>query len=331
VKKRRRSSRDDEREIDDAAPAVRLHPTGGAPERIPEIAPEIESADSATLARHLGTADHATRTRVIRSLQRDRGNAFVQEVVRGIAAQQAVQGKTQHGGSGAGTGRGETLTLERDVDDDEGPIEAPIALDDADIPVGATESIGPETSSSYGVAAVSLNDFATQVSGRDEAGHADWKELWNYRTTGNRITSVIVTVAIDVEMPNWAPPPSMRPRARAEWDRWYAALLAHEQGHVKLVHDKFDGLASRILGKTVRAGGDTFNTAKAELRAASRAYDGRTAHGLRTGTIIDTSIEDREIADAKKEEDEKRKKEAAKRESKAEADVPAVPDGPAAG
>ena len=46
----------------------------------------------------------------------------------------------------------------------------------------------------------------------------------------------------------------MLPKAKAEWERSYQALLAHERGHEKLVHDYFDGLANKILGKTRAAG-----------------------------------------------------------------------------
>lgn len=290
--------------------------------------PDAGWDDSMSLADTLLRLDVSTRARLLANLQRDRGNAFVDSVLSKALAGQPGREAIAGGGSGAGIGRGETLTLEREVGDEE-PVEEPIPQDQTDIPVGSTESIGPETSSSYAVAAVSLGDLANQISGRDEAGHCGWAETWNYTTMGGKINAVSVTVTINVEMPSWTPPPSMLPKAKAEWNRWYAALLAHEQGHVKLVHDKFDGLAARILGKTARAGGALFNAAKAELSAASRAYDGRTGHGMKTGTIIDVSIEDKEIDEKKRADEAKKKEEAAKSGKKAEvegeppAEVPA--------
>jgi hypothetical protein len=201
----------------------------------------------------------------------------------------------------------------------------------ADIPEGATEEVGPSTSSSYGVAAVSLSDIASQLSSRDEAGHCGWKESWTYKTSPTgRINAVKVTVAIDIEMPAWTPPPSMLPKAKAEWERSYAALLAHEQGHERLVHDHFDGLADKILGKTVRQGTALFEGAKGSLSRASRGYDTKTGHGTKAGTIIDTTIEQREIDEKKREEDEKRKKaEAEKAGKKAEVEAPAPAETPA--
>jgi hypothetical protein len=288
----------------------------------PDTEKAFQTANPATLSRHLHAADLATQSRVIANLQQQRGNAFVQEVVRGVAAHQAGQGPVQHGGSGVGIGRGGTITVEREADEADLEGEGPGQMQQAGIPAGATEEIGPETNTSYPLTASNLNAVAPLISGPDEAGKTTWGPHMDYRSTGAKMTSVKITAWINVEMPAWTPPPSMGPKAKAEWDRWYAALLAHEMGHVKLVHDKMDGLASQIVGMTERAGKALFENRKAELHAASRAFDGRTGGGTKTGTIIDPTIEDREIDDKKREEEEKKRKAG----QKSEADVPAAPD-----
>ncbi len=263
----------------------------------------------------------------LRTLQRERGNAFVQQVVRGIAAQQA--GPVQHGDASVGVGRGGTITVERETDDADVEAEAPIPMEESDIPAGSTEAIGPETNSSYPLTATSLNDVAPLISGPGEAGKTTWGPHLDYRTTGSRMTSVKITAWINVEMPAWTPPPSMLPKAKAEWNRWYAALLAHEAAHVQLVHDKLDGLATRMIGMTERAGKNLYESKKTELDAASKAFDARTGGGTKTGTIIDPTIEDREIDEKKQEE--KRKKDAEKAGRKAEADSPPAGEAPAEG
>lgn len=290
--------------------------------------------NAASVARRLASADARTRAHTCHALQRDHGNAFVESVIGSLSTPTpASNGGGTGGRVGAGAGRGETLTLERETPDEAEPADA--ASDEAeqlaDIPEGATEEVGPATSSSYSVAALSLSDVASQLSSRDEAGYCGWKEAWTYKTgSTGRITAVKVKVKIDIEMPAWTPPPSMLPRAKAEWERSYQALLAHEQGHERLVHEHFDGLADRILGKTVRQGTALFEGAKASLSRASRAYDGKTGNGTKTGTIIDTTIERRELDEKKREEDEKRKKvEAEKAGRKAEAEAPAPAETPA--
>jgi Bacterial protein of unknown function (DUF922) len=326
---RRRSTFDDE--IDEGRPAT------GPPvaDTLTEQLIAESRGDPETIAKRLAMADETSRSRALSLLQHDRGNAFVHSIVRGMVSAGTLGSDTLRGGTGAGSGRGETITLEREAAEEEAePADATNEAEQlADIPEGATEEVGPTTNSSYPVSAVSLSDVASQLSSRDEAGYCGWKESWNYKTgaTG-RITAVKVTMKIDIEMPAWTPPPSMLPKAKAEWTRAYAALLAHEQGHEKLVHDHFDGLADRILGQTARQGRTLFEGAKAGLARASKAYDGRTGNGTRTGTIIDTTIEQRELDEKKKEEHEKRKKaeaEKAGRKAEAEAEGPEPAETPA--
>jgi hypothetical protein len=329
----RRRRPDEELEPSERALAVRPSLRSEESEETADRLLGSESADPSVVANNLGRADHATQARALQTLQRERGNSYVESVIRGIAVQQAGLQSATRGGMGEGVGRGETLTLERELAPEEEEIpEAPIAEEAADLAPGSVEAVGPTTNSSYGLAAVSLSDVASQISTRDEAGQCGWAESWDYKALGGRITAVSVTVTINIEMPAWTPPPSMLPKAKAEWERWYGALLAHEQGHVQLIHDHFDGLAAKILGKSPTKGKAMFDGAKADLAAASKAYDARTGHGKKAGTIIDTSIEDKEIEDKKKEDEEKRKKEAEKGEKKAEVEGPApAPEAPAAG
>jgi hypothetical protein len=170
------------------------------------------------------------------------------------------------------------------------------------------------------VTASSLADVAAAIGGRSEAGHVGWQPAFDFHQTDGRIDSVTISVPIELQMPSWSPPSAMLPKARAEWDRWYAALRAHEQGHIDLVHQVFDGLAARILGATVRAGQTLFERAKASLAAKSRAYDARTGHGTRQGTVMNVSIEQQEI------DEERRKREQAEKARERESAVPEVGD-----
>jgi hypothetical protein len=213
------------------------------------------------------------------------------------------------------------LTITRDIDDEAlaGPPDAALQLDTG-AQGNATEQVGPVTESSYTVEASSLAEVAAAIGGRSEAGHVGWAPALDFHQTDGRIDSVTISVSIDLQMPSWSPPSSMLPRARAEWTRWYAALLAHEQGHIDLVHARFDGLATRILGTTVRAGQQLFANARTSLDAQSRAYDTRTGHGTKQGTIMNVSIEQQEL------DEERRKREAAEKAKERERSVPVVGD-----
>lgn len=321
--------RGDERIVEPGRRGVRV------PEAHTATAPERPPIEPATIARELSTADAATRLRTLEALQHQYGNRYVQSVVQGLngragtleartgapVARRTVHleiGRSTGTGTGTGTSTGTGaggvggLAIQREDPEPEGVGEPGAeTLDAATAPPGATETIGPETMSTYTPSATTLAALATQLEARDEAGHVDWAlSMTNAAPTGV-ITAVNITADITLEMPAWSPPATMLPKAKAEWSRAYAALLAHEQGHIKLVHDIFDGLAASLLGKTSRAGAAMFATAKASLAAASESYDRKTGHGQKTGTVIDVAIEQQEIDGAakKKSADSAEKKE----------------------
>lgn len=254
----------------------------------------------------LRAADPGTRTRALERLQRVRGNGYVQGVVRAILVGRF--GGTRQAGVGAGLSRTRSVTLERSAHDaacwpaiqreeaeatNEGATELNASL------TGASEVIGPTVSSFYSLTAVSLSGAAAQLSMRPEAGHVDWALDMKYAAPKGPIETVAITAAITLEMPSWTPPTTMLPKARAEWNRWYAALLAHEQGHIDLVHANFDELAQRMLGKSAAAGKKLFNAASAKLTADSKAYDKSTDHGKNNGTVMEVSIEEKELQEEK--------------------------------
>ena len=140
--------------------------------------------DPVEAAKQLRGADAGTRSRLLGVLQRKQGNTAVGAIV--LALDSSVHART--GGSGVGAGRGETITLERQAEEEAQeaePMDAAdiTAADLENIPDGATEEVGPTTSSSYPVTAVSLSDVAGQLSARDEAGICGWKEAWTFRTS----------------------------------------------------------------------------------------------------------------------------------------------------
>ena len=170
---------------------------------------------------------------IIESLPADhRGNAFVEEVVRGIAMHcQAWVPVHQK--------NGETRASESDVAGRHGGarrLTTPIRAGRGgrsnrwkrvDIPPGSTEAIGPGDE----LQPISADRNEPQrrrpahFSGPGEAGKTTPGGTPAPRLSGragSKMTSVKITAWINVEMPAWTPPPSMLPKAKAEWNRWYA-------------------------------------------------------------------------------------------------------------
>jgi hypothetical protein len=286
---------------------VRSHPSAPDTERLEETAARL-GLSPAEISRELAAADGASRARALDDLQSEAGNAAISGML-GASGTMAGFGI----GRGGVTTHTADLTISRDAPPDEVvAVEEPAAT--------VTESVGPVAETGYPVEGSSLEDVATVIEGQPEAGHVAWAPAFEFTQAGGRIDSVTINVAIELQMPSWSPPAEMLPRARAEWDRWYAALQAHEQGHIDLVHAVFDGLAQRILGTTVRTGRRMFARAKSSLATQSRAYDRRTRHGIRQGTVMNVSIEQREL------DEERRRQEAAERAERREGAVPDVGD-----
>ncbi len=293
----------------------RYHVSAADIERPEETAARLGLSPT-ELSCELAAADGASRARTLEDLQAGAGNSAIEGLL-------ATSGRM----TGFGVGRGGVtthttdITISRDVAGDElaGPADEVVALDTG-APANVTESVGPVAESSYEVVASSLADVAAAIGGRSEAGHVGWGPALDFHQTDGRIDSVTINVSIDLQMPSWSPPSTMLPKARTEWTRWYAALRAHEQGHIDLVHQLFDGLAQRILGKSVQAGQQLFDGARASLATRSRAYDTRTGHGTKQGTIMNVSIEQQEL------DEERRKREEAAKARKRESAVPDVGD-----
>jgi hypothetical protein len=204
--------------------------------------------------------DQPTRARVLGHLQQTQGNAAIVGVIR-----------ASHGGGGSAS------VVQRRTVDGSGNV---------------TECIGPVREQTYLVAGSNLAEIARTIAARPEAGKVSWSPVVHWDTRDDRAASIDLNVGITLEMPEWPYPAEVGPRVRAEWARWYEALRRHEQGHIHLVHQHFDGLADRMLGRRPRAVTRLFARAKAALAQASRDYDAATNHGRNMGTVIDVDVRD---------------------------------------
>lgn len=229
--------------------------------------------DPGQLAITLTTTDGATRARVIRRLQQEHGNIYVQRV---IAAFTSVNNSSP--------------VIQRQQ------RKKPKANSPA------TTTIGPPRTSTYSIKGKSLTEVATAYASRDEAGSVEWRPHLSYKDSGTtgKITSATVTVPMNVTLPIWNPPASTGPKTKAEWNRARNALKAHEDGHIELVHKHFGGLADKLIGKTPAEAEALFKETTANLQRESDEYDVKTDHGRNTGTVIDISIEEKERVDAAK-------------------------------
>jgi len=153
-------------------------------------------------------------------------------------------------------------------------------------------SIGAIEWSTYSVSGQTLADVAAALAHLPEAGHTTWPATFDYAADGNGvITSATVTVRRCITLPQWDGHSSATAAAQTEWDRFAAALQAHETGHSDLVEQYLQYLDQHLVGQPATQAQSIFDNALSALQAASDAYDQQTNHGQSTGTVIDTSVD----------------------------------------
>jgi hypothetical protein len=150
-------------------------------------------------------------------------------------------------------------------------------------------TVGPPTKSTYAVSG-SLTDAANTIAARTEAGSETSTPSLDTVTDGGRIVTATVTVAQAIELPSWADRASGTPAQQAEWDRFSAAITAHEDGHVAKDVAAWAGAHAKIAGKSEKDGNDTFDAISRASDKSNDDYDTATKHGLTQGTGIDPNV-----------------------------------------
>jgi Bacterial protein of unknown function (DUF922) len=128
---------------------------------------------------------------------------------------------------------------------------------------------------------------ATLISQMDEAGKAEW--FPTYTLTADDPPTVSVTVNTRITMPRWVEYGSASQPEKDEWDRFIAALEAHEQGHIDIVKQQLSGIDEQMAGPSPDAAKQIWQNALSDLQSASDNYDAQSDHGRNQGTIIDLS------------------------------------------
>ncbi len=142
-----------------------------------------------------------------------------------------------------------------------------------------TKSVGGST----------LAAVAQAISQMEEAAKTEWFPAYTANAPDDVLANVAVTVRTKVTMPQWSGYANASQPERDEWDRFYAALRAHEQGHLDLVTSQLSGIDERLAGHSTSDASAAWTNALVELNAASDDYDTSTDHGRSQGTVIDTS------------------------------------------
>jgi predicted secreted Zn-dependent protease len=135
------------------------------------------------------------------------------------------------------------------------------------------------------------------VEGVPRWGMARWRLQWKFehaRAADCRIGTFRIAVTSRITMPRW-PDRERAPQALQEmWERFYRALLAHENGHRDNGIRAANDLARRLRGMPAHRDCPSLNAAienigqriVGEYQLVDKAYDRSTDHGVSQGAVF---------------------------------------------
>lgn len=121
---------------------------------------------------------------------------------------------------------------------------------------------------------------------------ARWAVAFNFRpkpaANGCTIDNLNISIAGDILMPDWAELRSAQGQDYNAWNRMYAILKTHEDGHVQhgqefavLLREKLMGIGPQPCDRLQATADQTKAALTENLKRRDEAYDYRTEHGLR--------------------------------------------------
>lgn len=243
-------------------------------------APMPETALTGSPAEMLATAqdaDRASVARLIGDLEQRAGNLAVERLLATPSA--------RAGGS--------------DLEEEELPEVAPEAPADEVEELGAGEEERPTpTRSGTDIQVLegepisvtgTLREAAEQLAARAEAGSVTSQVADVYYTQAREdgpTRLVFITVLETRRMPVWTNRAKRPAPEQAEWDRFHAALAAHEQRHIEIDREVFTNLHRKCVGKSLDAMNKAIDDAIALANKRNKEFDDTTDHGRNAGTRI---------------------------------------------
>ncbi len=214
----------------------------------------------------------------ILSIQRAAGNATVAEMLAGARepggvarpghARSAEASVQQTGETATDSTLGTTTeVLGTNTTDDQG---ANLAGTGVTTSGTSSTTFGPPTSSTYSVSG-SLLEAANAIAARTEAGLTTSTPSLDTDTLNDKVTAARVTIAEDVQLPVWTDRATANTQQQAEWDRFQAAIAAHEAGHVQRDRASWANAHAKLVGKSSADASTAFERDLSRGRRGERA------------------------------------------------------------
>ena len=151
----------------------------------------------------------------------------------------------------------------------------------------------------YDVGGTSAREIRRAINAARQAGlgtnapydaSTSWRFKWQWpvdRKTGTcDLANTAVTFSAKVRLPRLADPERLGSAVRARWDRYYAALLAHEAGHARYPYAHRGELLAAIKGSDCAHASEAAKAVLARFTDRDHAYDAETRHGATQGATF---------------------------------------------
>jgi predicted secreted Zn-dependent protease len=110
------------------------------------------------------------------------------------------------------------------------------------------------------------------------------------------LSEIEIGLELTFRYPRWTDRDQAPRRVREAWDRFYAALVVHEEGHAEIAREGAEALAEALAGLPPRDDCDRLRSDIAEtarevigaMHDAQRRYDVETGHGQTQGAVLTT-------------------------------------------
>ncbi len=172
------------------------------------------------------------------------------------------------------------------------PLDNPATAPAPAAPTSSSTKVGPPSLTSYTVSGT-LREAANAVAARPEAGATITTPDMVMPADGKWPTHVQVVVTQVVELPEWDGKAAATQNQRNEWDRFKAAITAHENGHVATDVKAFANAHVKIKAKKTRAEGEAeYDRIVTASDTDNAAFDAGNDHGRSAGTNINPNIDE---------------------------------------
>lgn len=136
------------------------------------------------------------------------------------------------------------------------------------------------------------------ADGRRFHGYTEWAVSWRYRyrpgRTGCAVSALETDLTVTIRLPRWHPGEDASPAAIREWERYSAALRAHEAGHADIGVSAAEAIRQALSTLSSASGcealakelDDRGMAIIEEHQAREREYDTSTRHGATQGARL---------------------------------------------